>query len=245
MRKSLFATAAAVALIAGAGFASAEGAKEQPGMRGGDSMKSEPQRSEPQMKQGADVKSGTQSRGKAETTGAGSEMKAEPKADVKGDSKANANADRANANKANGDKANADKAKPSTTGQGSEPRSGQGSRSGTDTKAGADMKTGTDTKAGADVKSGAGGSVNLTSDQRTKIRTTVIQSSNAPKVARSQINFNISVGTVVPRSVHFVTVPATLVEIHPEWRGYSYFIVDDEIVIVDARTMRIIAVFSV
>ena len=73
----------------------------------------------------------------------------------------------------------------------------------------------------------------------------MIQSSNAPKVSRSSINFNISVGTVVPRSVHFVTVPATLVEIHPAWRGYSYFIVDDEIIIVDSRTMQIIAVLAV
>ena len=67
--------------------------------------------------------------------------------------------------------------------------------------------------AAADTKSSTGASVNLTSEQKTKIRTSVIQSSSAPKVSRSSINFNISVGTVVPRSVHFVTVPATLVEI--------------------------------
>ena len=73
----------------------------------------------------------------------------------------------------------------------------------------------------------------------------MLQSSSAPKVSRSQINFNISVGTVVPRSVHFVTVPATLVEIHPAWRGYSYFIVDDEIIIVEPRTLKIVAVLTV
>ena len=39
------------------------------------------------MKQGADTKSGTQLKGKAKTTGAG-EMKAEPKADMKADTKA-------------------------------------------------------------------------------------------------------------------------------------------------------------
>ena len=106
--------------------------------------------------------------------------------------------------------------------------------------------------AGANVDRGrgqqapaAGGSVNLTTEQKTKIRTTVLQSSSAPKVSRSQINFNISVGTVVPRSVHFVTVPATLVEIHPAWRGYSYFIVDDEIIIVEPRTLKIVAVLTV
>ena len=73
----------------------------------------------------------------------------------------------------------------------------------------------------------------------------MLQSSSAPKVSRSQINFNIGIGTVVPRSVHFVAVPATLVEIHPAWRGYSYFIVDDEIIIVDSRSFKIIAVLTV
>jgi len=99
--------------------------------------------------------------------------------------------------------------------------------------------------AATDSKAGASASVSLTSDQKTKIRTTVIQSSSAPKVSRSSINFNIRVGTVVPRSVHFVTVPQTLVEIHPAWRGYSYFVVDDEIIIVDSRTLEIIAVVQV
>ena len=73
----------------------------------------------------------------------------------------------------------------------------------------------------------------------------MIQSSSAPKVSRSRINFNISVGTVVPRTVKFVAVPATLVEIHPAWRGYSYFIVDDEIIIVEPRTLKIVAVLAV
>ena len=74
----------------------------------------------------------------------------------------------------------------------------------------------------------------------------MLQSSSAPKVSRSQINFNISVGTVVPRTgVRFVTVPDTIVRIHPAWRGYSYFIVDDEIIIVEPSTFKIVAVLTV
>ena len=98
---------------------------------------------------------------------------------------------------------------------------------------------------GAQTSTQTSASVNLTADQKTKIRTTVIQSSSAPKVSKSQINFNISVGTAVPRSVHFVAVPQTLIEIHPAWRGYSYFIVDDEIIIVDSRTLQIVAILAV
>ena len=116
------------------------------------------------------------------------------------------------------------------------------SKSATDTKAGADSKS---NAAAADSKSGGGTSVSLTSEQKTKIRTSVIQSGNAPKVSRSSINFNISVGTVVPRSVHFVSVPSTLIEIHPAWRGYEYFVVDEEIIIIDPRTLRIVAILDV
>jgi hypothetical protein len=73
----------------------------------------------------------------------------------------------------------------------------------------------------------------------------VIQSSSAPKIERSKVNFNISVGTVVPRTINLVAVPPTLVEIHPAWRGYRYFIVDEEIIIVEPSSFKIVAVVSV
>jgi hypothetical protein len=55
-----------------------------------------------------------------------------------------------------------------------------------------------------------------------------------------RVNFEIEVGRSVPRAVHIREVPVTLVEIHPEWRGHEYFVVDDEIVIVD-RSRRILS----
>jgi hypothetical protein len=88
-----------------------------------------------------------------------------------------------------------------------------------------------------------GGSVTLTSDQRTKIRETVIEGRNAPKVDR--VNFSLNVGTVVPRRVRVVEVPPTLVGIHPEWRGYRYFVYQDEIVIVDPKSLMIVAIVNV
>src|SRR5215510_738186 len=89
---------------------------------------------------------------------------------------------------------------------------------------------------------GGGSSVNLTTEQRTKIRQTVLAGGNAPRV--NNVNFSLSVGTVVPTSVRVVEVAPVLVEIHPEWRGYFYFVVGDEIIIVD-RGHRIIAVVAV
>ena len=41
-----------------------------------------------------------------------------------------------------------------------------------------------------------------------------------------------------------VEVPEPLVEIHPEWRRFFYFVVGDEIIIVD-RNHRIVAVIAV
>ena len=84
--------------------------------------------------------------------------------------------------------------------------------------------------------------VNLSADQRTRIRETVVKQSNVPRIRRSEVNFNLSIGTVMPRTVRVATLPAAIIEIHPAWRGYSYFLVGDEIVIVEPGTLRIVAI---
>ncbi|HMJ31995.1 MAG TPA: DUF1236 domain-containing protein [Xanthobacteraceae bacterium] len=87
-----------------------------------------------------------------------------------------------------------------------------------------------------------GGSATLTTEQRTTIRKTVLSGGNVPRA--TNVNFSVSVGTTVPTSVRVVAVPSTLIEIYPEWRGHMYFVVNDEIIIVD-RNHRIIAVLPV
>jgi hypothetical protein len=42
--------------------------------------------------------------------------------------------------------------------------------------------------------------------------------------------------------VHFVTLPSEIVQIVPQYRGFDYFLVEDEIVIVDPHTLEIVAV---
>jgi Protein of unknown function (DUF1236) len=94
------------------------------------------------------------------------------------------------------------------------------------------------------ARSSAGGNVSLTREQRTKIRDTVIAGHGAPRVGR--VNFDVRVGTVIPRDrVHVVPVPDMLVQIEPEWRGLLYFVFRDEVVIVNPRDMRIVAVLEV
>jgi hypothetical protein len=63
---------------------------------------------------------------------------------------------------------------------------------------------------------------------------------DAPRV--SSVNFSLSVGTVVPRTVKYVLLPSRVVEIYPAWRGYHFFIVGDQIVIVEPGSLRIVAV---
>lgn len=86
--------------------------------------------------------------------------------------------------------------------------------------------------------------VQLNDEQRTRIRETVIDARGAPRI--DHVDFNIAVGTVVPRTgVRFVPVPETLVSIEPDWRGYDYFIYEHEIVLIDPATMTIVAVVTV
>jgi hypothetical protein len=90
-----------------------------------------------------------------------------------------------------------------------------------------------------------GGSTNvnvtLSTEQRTKIHSIIVADRSAPRLARA--DFDVRVGVVVPRDkVKFVAVPSTIIEIQPAWRGFEYFLVGDEIVIVDPATLRIVAV---
>jgi hypothetical protein len=99
---------------------------------------------------------------------------------------------------------------------------------------------------GADSKSqtttgqaGAGGK--LSSEQRTKITTVIRGQHIAPA---TNVSFSISVGTRVPRDVSFHPLPAEVVTIYPEWRGYEFILVNDQIVVVDPRTFEIVAVIE-
>jgi hypothetical protein len=42
--------------------------------------------------------------------------------------------------------------------------------------------------------------------------------------------------------VRFAALPRRILEIEPAWRGFEYFMIGDEIVIVDPRTLAIVAI---
>ena len=90
----------------------------------------------------------------------------------------------------------------------------------------------------------AGTKVQLSEQQRSDLRRTVINGGGAPKVGH--VDFDVTIGTVVPRDrIQVVPVPDTLVQIEPTWRGFLYFVYEDDIVVVDPHTMQIVAVLVV
>jgi hypothetical protein len=86
----------------------------------------------------------------------------------------------------------------------------------------------------------ASGTVQLNDQQRTEIREHVLTS--APRL--NSADFDVRVGVSVPRTVRVEAVPETLIRIHPEWRRHRFFVVNDEIIIVD-NDFRIIAIVQV
>jgi len=86
----------------------------------------------------------------------------------------------------------------------------------------------------------AAGAAKLSSEQRTRI-TTVLKRHH---VAPAHLSVSIHVGTRVPASVHFYPLPVEVVDIYPEWRGYYYILVGDEILVIEPRTHEIVAILE-
>jgi hypothetical protein len=103
-----------------------------------------------------------------------------------------------------------------------------------------DQKNASDGKAGATTGQ-AGAGAKMTTEQRTTIRTSITKQSVKPV---TNINFSISVGSRVPRTVGFHPLPVEVVTIYPAWRGYEFFLVNGEIIVVNPRTLEIVAVLE-
>ena len=87
----------------------------------------------------------------------------------------------------------------------------------------------------------AGAAAKLSTEQRTQI-TTVIRDQHVQPL--NNVNFSISVGGRVPREVRFHPLPREVVTVYPEWRGYEFVLVNNQIVVVDPRTYEIVAILD-
>jgi hypothetical protein len=83
--------------------------------------------------------------------------------------------------------------------------------------------------------------VPMSTEQNVKFRETM----KGEKAERlTNVRFSISIGEEVPRSVHYHRLPARIVEYAPQYRDFDYVLVGDDILILDPRTHRIVAVIS-
>lgn len=81
--------------------------------------------------------------------------------------------------------------------------------------------------------------VSVTDPQRTRISESVTKLNVQPI---TKVNFSVSVGSAVPRDVRLHPVPTEVVAIVPQYRDYRFFVVREEIVIVEPSTMKIVTV---
>lgn len=259
---------AAAALIAGTGFANAQGPGRDSGSAG-----SAAQQSAPSSERGG-ASSGTMQRDSGRDSGGKSDMKStqseqksmgaekNQRADdqKKGgkDMKAEGKEDRG------GLKAEQKSEKGQTTGQGMQRDQTQRDQTQRDqtTTQGRDQpsrdqkaqgqdrtqqdRMQTQTQGGAAGQSTtttgqAGAAGKLSTEQRTQI-TSVIKEQRVTPV--TNVNFSISVGTRIPRDVVFHTLPERVVTIYPEWRRYKFILVKEQIVIVDPNTFEIVAILE-
>src|SRR5579883_1114739 len=133
-----------------------------------------------------------------------------------------------------------DKSGPAqTTGQAARPDNDRNERA--QQGNGRDQNTQKDAK-GESRGGETGGRVTLNDEQRTRVEKEVFSGRDVPRV--DHVDFSLNVGVEVPERIRVVEVPSVLIDIHPEWRGDEYFVVNDEIVIVD-HSRRVVAMVPV
>ncbi|MHC2822510.1 hypothetical protein ACVMBY_006070 [Bradyrhizobium huanghuaihaiense] len=118
---------------------------------------------------------------------------------------------------------------------------GQGTTTGTNAQGQANAQAQTQ---GATTQS-MSGRVQVNAQQQTQLQQSVLSSRNVDRVRvnTNAINFRINAGVVVPRNISVVSVAAypALIDVYPDYRDDSFFVVDDEIIVTD-RGRRIVDV---
>src|SRR5260221_1458483 len=76
-------------------------------------------------------------------------------------------------------------------------------------------------------------------------RTQIVSAIKTERIQETtNVNFNVTVGATVPANVRFHPLPARIVEIYPEWRGFEVILVHGRYVIVRPRTHEIVYIIE-
>ncbi len=116
---------------------------------------------------------------------------------------------------------------------------------------GRDSKSGTtnaQTKGATDTKSQTttgNAATSATAAPPPEKRTQIVSAIKSEKIEETtNVNFNISVGAMIPATVRFHPLPARIVEIYPEWRGYDVIYVHGQYIIVRPQTHEIVYIIE-
>ena len=88
-------------------------------------------------------------------------------------------------------------------------------------------------------RAGSSSVIALDTQQQTSIGQALAQRGVKPL---TDVSFSIAVGTKVPAAVQLRALPADFAIVVPQYRGYSYVVVEEQIVIVDPGTHEIVAI---
>jgi hypothetical protein len=80
----------------------------------------------------------------------------------------------------------------------------------------------------------------LSAEQRSRITGIFREHTVAP----AKLNMPVHLGVQIPRDLQYYPVPPDVVEIHPQWRGYNYILVANEILIIDPGSREIVEIFQ-
>jgi uncharacterized protein DUF1236 len=247
-------TAATVALIAGTGFANAQGTGSNPGSTGGSAVQSQaptgssaaPAATEPNKPSGMKA---TQSEDKMQGSknqraqddmkaGAKGEKSAQDnvKGEVKGEKSKSMSSETDNAKGAKDMKAE-DRNSKMNSAQSKDGMSKDGmSKDGMNN---AQSKSSTESKTTGNAATSA--TAAPPAEKQTQI-SSAIRSERIEEL--NNVNFDISVGARIPGSVRFHPLPPRIVEIYPEWRGYEVIRVHGRYFIVHPRTHEIVYIIE-
>jgi hypothetical protein len=128
--------------------------------------------------------------------------------------------------------------------RGAEGNHGTNMQRGTENERGGAMRENRENNARIQERGGAGNaggkSVQLSESKRARIKKLIVKDRSVARANDS--HFSVAVGTAVPHDVHVAQLPSDVIRVVPEYKGFDYVVVRDQLLIIDPDTMKIVAI---
>jgi uncharacterized protein DUF1236 len=119
-----------------------------------------------------------------------------------------------------------------------------GQKGASDTKGTMDNNRAQTNQSGAQTTTGNAATSARVAAPPAEKQTQIVSAIRSEKIVETNVNVNVSIGTVLPASVRFVPLPPRIVEIYPEWRGYDVVLIHGRYVIVRPQTREIVYIIE-